>query len=226
MSTSKYMVIGGQVQQLPQAFDLPAEAICLDLEDTVSATLKDRARAALPHLVALAARTGKTAAVRINALSTFEGLRDLLLLQQLEHAPAMIVLAKTESARDVVLVRDLLQPLHGPLHLQPIIETTAALHQVEDIAGVFGVGSLSLGGKDLSESLRVERGWEPLLYARSRCSAAAAMHGIPIVDGPQSRDESSESLRALCVKLKALGFAGKSAVFPEHLPVINEVWDK
>lgn len=218
------MIMGGRTEEFAQAFDYAADVICLDLEDTVPRDRKDATRGAVADFIALGHRLGRKTAVRLSPLSTFDGMRDLLLTQQLRQAPYMVVLAKADSAQEVALVRQLLHPVLGDFHLQPIIETGVALGQVEAIAGVPGVGSISLGGKDLSESLRVERAWEPLLYARSRCSAAAAMHGIPIVDGPQSKDETAESLRAMCKKLKALGFAGKSAVFPEHLYVINEVW--
>lgn len=224
MSTSKYMIVGGRIDEIPHAFELPADVVCLDLEDTVPAAAKQATRDAVKDFVALGMRKGRMTAVRLSPLTTFDGIRDLLLMQQLDRAPCMIVLAKTESARDVAVVRELLRPLHGDLHYQPIIETGLALGEVERIAAAPGVGSISLGGKDLSEALRVQRSWEPLLYARSRCAAAAAMNGIPVVDGPQSRDESPEDVRALCLRLKALGFAGKSSICAEHLAVIHEVW--
>jgi len=225
MSTRKFMIIGGKTDNFEEVFAYPCDIVCLDLEDTVPADRKDAARDALPRFIALGARLGRKTAVRISALSCADGLRDLLLMQEQPRAPDMVVQSKAESAQEVALVRQLLAPRLGEFHLQPIIETAQALAQVESIAAVPGVGSISLGGKDLSESLRVERSWEPMLYARSRCAAAAAQAQVAIVDGPQSRETSLDALRDMCQRLKALGFAGKSAIFPEHLPVINEVWD-
>lgn len=224
MSTSKFMLMGGREDDFEAAFDHPADVICLDLEDTVAAGQKEKTRAAVGRFLALGRGRQRRTAVRLSPLSTFDGLRDLLLMQQLEHAPYMVVLAKADSAQEVALVRDLLQPVFGHFHLQPIIETALALGRVEQIASVPGIGSLSLGGKDLSESLRVDRSWESLLYARGRCAAAAAAAGIPIVDGPQSRDTTPDELRTHCERLKALGYAGKSAVFAEHLSTINGIW--
>lgn len=223
MSTRKFMIIGGRTDEFQLVFSYDADVICLDLEDTVPAERKEPAREAVQDFIRLGARLGRQTAVRIAALSTFDGLRDLLLMQAQPRLPDMIVLSKAESPQEVALVHQLLAP-QGRFHLQPIIETAKALSQVEQIAAVPGVRSISLGGKDLSESLRVQRAWEPLLYARSRSSAAAAMAGVPIVDGPQSKETSLEDLRTACRQLKALGFAGKSAILPEHLPVIQEVW--
>jgi (S)-citramalyl-CoA lyase len=223
MSTRKFMIIGGRTDEFERVFSYAADIICLDLEDTVPAARKEPARQAVQDFVRLGAHLGRQTAVRIAALSTFDGLRDLLLMQAQPRLPDMIVLSKADSPQEVALVHQLLAP-QGKFHLQPIIETARALSEVERIAAVQGVGSISLGGKDLSESLRVQREWEPLFYARSRTSAAAAMAGVPIVDGPQSKDTSLESLRTMCRQLKAMGFAGKSAIFPEHLDIINEVW--
>jgi (S)-citramalyl-CoA lyase len=222
--TSKFMVIGGREEDLEPAFSYPADVICVDLEDTVPPDRKEAMRAALKPFIAQGRRLQRKTAVRISPLSTFDGLQDLLLMQQLDRAPDMVVLAKPQSPQEVAVVRDLLQPVMADIHLQAIVETAAALACVEQIASVPGLGSISLGGKDLSESLRVNRSWESLLYARSRCAAAAAAAGIPIVDGPQSRDTTANELRGLCVALRSLGYAGKSAVFPEHLDVINGIW--
>ena len=224
MSTRKFMVIGGRIDHFDEVFGYPCDLVCLDLEDTVPAVRKEAVRGAVGGFIAMGRQRGVKTAIRVSALSTSDGLRDLLLMQAQQQAPDMVVQAKAESPEEVALVRDLLAPRLGSFHLQPIIETVRALARVEQIAAVAGVGSISLGGKDLSESLRVERAWEPMLYARSRCAAAAAMATVDIVDGPQSKDTSLDDLRALCVQLKALGFAGKSAIFPEHLPVINEIW--
>lgn len=223
MSTRKFMIIGGRTDDFEREFACAADIVCLDLEDTVPVDRKEATRQATEAFIGLGGKLGRATAVRIAALSTSDGLRDLLLMQALPRLPDMVVLSKAESAREVAIVQQLLAP-KGAFHLQPIIETAQALSVVEQIAAVPGVGSISLGGKDLSESLRVARDWEPLLYARSRSSAAAAMAGVPIVDGPQSRDTSVDGLRKLCQQLKALGFAGKSAIFPEHLDVINAVW--
>lgn len=224
MSTSKFMVIGGRVEELEPAFSYPADVICMDLEDTVPPDRKEAMRAALQPFIARGHRLQRKTAVRISPLSTFDGLRDLLLLQQLDRPPDMVVLAKTQSPQEVAVVRDLLHPVMADVHLQAIIETASALTCVEQIASVPGLGSISLGGKDLSASLRVSQSWESLLYARSRCSAAAAAAGISIVDGPHSRDITADRLRDLCAALKSLGYAGKSAVFPGHLGVINDMW--
>src|SRR5690606_35112106 len=114
-----------------------------------------------------------------------DGLKDLLLLRALPRAPNIIVLSKTEDPHEVRLAQQLLLPRHPQMQIQAIIETAAALLKVEEIAAQPGLHSISLGGKDLSESLRIARSWDALLYARGRCAAAAAAADIPIVDGPQ-----------------------------------------
>jgi len=224
MNTRKFMLVGGRVDQLPAAFGYDADLVCLDLEDTVAATAKEAARRAVPDLVALGRRHGRATAVRISSLATLDGLRDMTLLSEVAEVPDMVVLAGVRCAHELRLVRELLLPRHGAVGLQPIIENAEALREVEAIAAFPGVHSISLGGKDLSDSLRVARDWDALLYARGRCVAAAAAAGVPVVDGPQPPTEDPVALRALCERLRTLGFAGKSAIVGEHLPVIAEVW--
>src|SRR3954468_23165165 len=82
--------------------------ICLvDLEDSVPSSRKEEARAKASDFFAGAASSTTTAvrcAVRINAVTEPNGLRDLLALRSYPVKPRIVMIPKVESARDVEIV--------------------------------------------------------------------------------------------------------------------------
>jgi (S)-citramalyl-CoA lyase len=224
MSACKFLIMGGLETSFKPAFESGAGIVCLDLEDTVSDAQRPITRSLVRDFLALGRSYACEVSVRISALSSEDGLADLTMLLTLQDKPDSLVLAKPDSAEEVAIVSHLLHPRHGTLPLDPIIETARALAQVRQIAAVPGVNALVFGGKDLSNALRVERSWEPLLYARSRCSAAAAEFGLALFDEPFSPREDLEGVRSAAISAKALGFTGKAAVVLPHVSIINDVF--
>ena len=86
------------------------------------------------------------------------------------------------------------------------------------------MSALVLGGKDLATALRAQRNWDALLYARGRCVAAAALAGIDVYDEPHSPRDDFEGVRQAALRARAMGFSGKSAVDPRHVPIIQRAF--
>ena len=172
----------------------------------------------------MAAHKGVRSGVRINPLGTRDGLQDMLMLQQLPRQPRTVLLAKPESPEEVALAGRLLTSRAGAPDVQVIIETPQALARAEAMALVPGVSALVLGGKDLATALRAQRNWDALLYARGRCVAAAALAGIDVYDEPHSPRDDFEGVRQAALRARAMGFSGKSAVDPRHVPIIQRAF--
>jgi citrate lyase beta subunit len=220
--SSKLLITGGQEALFPAAFASGATSICLDLEDTVPDGLKAATRALLPEFLRQGRSCGAELAVRISPLSTREALVDIPFLLDTAELPGSVVLTKVESAAEVLLIDELLGGHCKVVPFNVIIETPRALAAVDEIAAASPrVTALSFGGKDLSKALRMERGWEPMLYARSRIVNAAAARGIGVFDEPFHPRDDLEGLRQNCLRVKAMGFTGKSTTDPRHPSVIN-----
>lgn len=224
--SAKLLILGGDPAAFAPALASGASLVSLDLEDTVPDDRKPATRALIPSFLAQARAAGCRAGLRISPLSTRDGLIDLLMLHELAALPDVLVLTKVESAAEMRLYENLLDGRCASLPLSVIIETPRAIHEAEAIAlSSTRIESLSFGGKDLSRANRMERSWEPLSYARSRLVNAAAMAGLDVYDEPYHPRDDLEGLRQNCLRVKAMGFTGKSTTDPRHPAVIRTVFD-
>jgi (S)-citramalyl-CoA lyase len=198
---------------LQAALESGADIVCVDLEDAVPPGRKDEARSSLvERLGSFASRPGVELAVRVNGLSTFEGLDDLRALCGLDRITPTVLLPKVESAEEVGWAAALIDSAHADSDLYAIIETPRGLERCAAIAQSHPrLKALFFGGFDLSTSLGCEMAWEPLLHARSRVVHAAAQAGIVALDSPYPDLADAAGLASTCQRAKALGMVGKAA---------------
>lgn len=135
-----------------------ADVIFLDLEDAVAPSKKVEAREAAIAALAALDWGGKTMAVRINALDTEWGVRDLI--EVVARAPRLdlVLVPKVGSPHEVRFVETLITGLENeagrdkPLGIEVLIETAQGVANVEAIAAssprleamIFGVGDYSV----------------------------------------------------------------------------------
>ena len=203
---------GHSEKLLAKVFEVGADAVVLDLEDSVPAGQKSDARS----MVAAVIRE-REAWVRINRAGTAESASDLAAVAQ--HAAGLRI-PKVESAEDVAWVAE-----RAPgLELACTIETARGVMAAGEIARASGCRYLVLGIADLRADLSLGEGWEPLLFARSHLVMASRAAGIDApIDGAYA-GAGEEGLRAEAEHARRLGFGGKSAVRPMQVPVINAVF--
>ncbi|MGW3473214.1 aldolase/citrate lyase family protein [Saccharopolyspora sp. NPDC000995] len=93
-----------------------ADVVVLDLEDSVPAEGKDAARAAAVDCLREAAGVHDAAVlgVRVNAPGTVHGRKDLVAFAESGRHPAVVVVPKVESPRDVDLVAAVLDRGDAP----------------------------------------------------------------------------------------------------------------
>jgi len=164
--------------------------------------------------------------VRINALATLHGLKDLQAILECPVPPPSIMVPKVRSAEEIQLL-DALLSTASTRHIRfcVIIETNQALERVHEIARASDrIDSLILGAVDMSADLRCEKSWEPLLYTRSRLVHAAASAGIDLLDVPFLNLDDPEGLRREASSCVRLGFTGKASIHPNQLPIIHEAF--
>jgi len=209
-------------ERFPKAVSVGADGAVLDLEDGVGLPAKEAARrAALEFLASpLAAPDSFVWALRINHVTTLDGLRDLLALQDAPARPPVVMLPKTESVSEVeIAVRHL-----GAPRIIALLESGRGLSAAEAIAAHPSVDALGFGGADLAADLGATMGWEQMLFARSRIVQAAATAGIAAFDVPFLDIHDGDGLRKETEAAKALGYSCKLAIHPAQIAVINAVF--
>lgn len=223
-------------RKLARAGESGAGAVILDLEDSVGPDRKPLAR----EMAAAWLRTrgaSPSAWVRVNALGTGLTMADLAAL--VSARPAGIVLPKCSGREDLVRLDAALSALEareglseGSIAVLPIVtETPAALFALREYAGAPRLAALTWGGEDLAAALgakanrREDGGWdEPYRLARSLTLIAAAAAGVPALDTVHAAARDLEGLRRDCAEGRRLGFAGRLAIHPAQVPVIEEAY--
>jgi (S)-citramalyl-CoA lyase len=222
---SLLFVPGLRPDRFEKALEAGADIVCVDIEDAVPLPRKEEARDLTFPLFTKGPHPRVETMVRINPLSTPDGLRDILALRALETPPAALMLAKPGSAEEIRLYDELLQGSCAHIRFHVIIESTSGLENVMEIANASSrIDSLLFGAVDMSADLRAAKTWETLLYARSRVVHAAARYGLDLLDVPYLNLDDEPGLKAEAEASDALGFTGKAAIHPKQIPVINGVF--
>jgi citrate lyase subunit beta/citryl-CoA lyase len=226
-------------RKLDKAFASGADALILDLEDSVAAGSKGEARrSALAFL-----RERRQAAkrprlyVRINGFSS--GLSEGDLDAVMTATPDGVVLPKAGGGADIALL-DARLAIREALHGLPEGTTRIIAIATETAAALFGIGTysraslrltgLAWGAEDLSADIgalatRAEGAWtEPFRLARNLCLFGAAAAGVSAVDTVYTDFRDVDGLRLESGAAARDGFSGKLAVHPAQVPVINEAF--
>lgn len=227
---------GDSGRKLAKAAASAADAVIVDLEDSVASSEKSRARSISREF--LADHRDRRCWLRINPLDTEDALADLRLL--LPAAPAGIVLPKPYGAKDVVQLGKLLDVLEhehdlpaGRTLIVPITtERPAALFGMHEYAGSTPrLAGLTWGAEDLAAAVgasatRDDYGdWlGPYQLARSLCLFAAAAAAVPAIDTVYTDYRDDGGLRASAARARRDGFSGMLAIHPAQVDIINEAF--
>ncbi len=237
---SLLFVPADSAKKLDRAMQSGADALIVDLEDSISLESKDAARKSAAAFLkdAMAATTRPYLLVRINGLQT--GLTDADLDAVAPAKPDAIMLPKAEGGASVIhadaklAVREALSDLpDGHIKILPIAtETAKSLF----VAGTFAGASarligLTWGAEDLSAELGAQanrdsegRFLDPYRLARALCLAGAAAAQVPAIDTVYVDFRDENSFRRECEEACRDGFTSKMAIHPAQVPIINDVF--
>lgn len=236
MYRSMLFVPGDSERKIARSNDVAADAIILDLEDSVAAANRPRAREIVSAtLLGPRDRKGPARWVRINPLGGDDALADLAAV--MGGAPDGIVQPKIESVADVMTLGhylDAFEQQHGlalgSTRIMPLAtETPAALFALGDMARAGPrLAALSWGAEDLATALgalgsRDEAGdWsQPFAIARSLCLFAAAAAGVAAIDTVYTDFRDEAGLVASSRQSRRDGFSGRLAIHPAQVEPIN-----
>jgi citrate lyase subunit beta/citryl-CoA lyase len=217
-----------------------ADALILDLEDGCPMPEKETARVFARDSIPMLIKHEVSVFVRVNSLET--GLTEIDLNYTVVQGLDGIMLAKTESAEDILKVDKLLQNEEKKKGLEPnsvcliaLIETPKGILNIREIIDAnprviavgFGAGDYSreMGAGMGVTKLSPEEYFPMILHARSSMAMAARAAGVQAIDTPFfGLVIDLEGLASEAQKVKLLGFSGKQLTHPRHVAVVNETF--
>lgn len=209
-----------------------ADAVCLDLEDSVPPDEKARARTMAAEAIATMPRSGYSMFVRVNSLDT--GLLEDDLLAVVRPGLDGIVLAKTHSADMVRQADHYLTILErqqgmeaGAVSILPLVESAAGILNSREIAAASPrLAGLSLGAEDLAADIGLRRseGAREIEWPRAQLATAAAAAGLVPIDTPEPDFRDMERLERDANLARSLGFRGKYCIHPSQVEVVNRIF--
>ncbi len=203
-----------------------ADALILDLEDSVAPEHKFAARYLVRNGLRCLEFGGAERMVRINQGEL--GLQDLDCI--IHHNVHVVLLPKAESAEQVRAVDDRIAARLGTNHnvlLMPIIESGKGAWFAYDIASAAkSVVALAIGLEDYTADIGTQRTAEgkESLWMRQAVINAARAAGVQPIDTVFSDVADSEGLRQSVLEAKSLGFDGKGCIHPRQIPIIHEAF--
>ncbi|MEO5347809.1 MAG: CoA ester lyase [Magnetococcus sp. YQC-9] len=220
-------VPGSNPKVLAKAPSLPADALILDLEDSVAPEAKVAARQhVLDALLATRGRYPGLRVVRINGIHTDLWRDDLATV--LPGAPDAIAISKVESIEALDAPAVLIQQ-RAPdtlCDLWPMIESPLGVLQAYVIASHPKVSTLVMGTSDLGRALNIpgDRERIGLRHVLQQTLLAARAAGRLILDGVFLDIRDPEGFLAECHDGARLGFDGKTVIHPAQIEPANQAF--
>jgi len=210
------------VDRFDKAAASGADAIVVDLEDSVRADRKAAARAIAVEFLAARA-SGIPVVLRINGIRTAWWRDDAVAAA---HLGLPVMLPKTASQDDasrVALILSADDARQGQPRVVALIESAAGVLAAQAIAQSEHVLALAFGPEDLALDLgNVASEMNPTVeHARLHVLLAAVAEGIPAIDGPSLVIDDVEVAGSAARLAHATGYSGKLAIHPNQVAVIN-----
>ncbi len=217
-------VPGDRPERFEKAAASGADALILDLEDSVAPSRKGKARAAVADY--LAGPRPVTTFVRVNPLDS--GLTEFDLAAILTAGPDGIVLPKAEGALSVARLRTMMGDATVPI-LPIATETPAAIFELGSYRDVAQhLIGLTWGAEDLPAAIgaitsREEDGRYTPPYDMVRALMLFGAHaaGVAAIDTVYPAISDLDGLAAYAARGRRDGFNGMMAIYPTQVPVIN-----
>ena len=208
-----------------------ADAIILDLEDSIPPAEKARARGMVAQAVLRVGAGGADVVVRVNRPWR-------LLVRDLEAAisPAVValMLPKIESADHLRLIAETVAEIEaergiacGHTRLIAMLETPGSIFQAEAIARADPrLVALTVGSEDLAQAVGMAPEADGLLFPKQQAIFAARAAGILPLGflGTVADFADLDRFRATIERSRRLGFTGASVIHPGQIPILNEAF--
>ena len=228
-------VPGDSEKKFARASSGNADALILDLEDSVAPSMKDAARGIVSGLLDNAAPHDWAFFVRVNPFDTGLTFEDMAAVVK----PGLdgLLIPKANGAHDIASIGAELDRLEAAAGMA-IGTVKIAVVATETPLAMFNLGSytpphprliaLTWGAEDLAAAIGAtankedNREWTfPYQVARTHCLYAAAAAGVAPLDTLYADFRDAEGLERDCRRARRDGFTGRIAIHPDQVDIIN-----
>ena len=219
-------VPGNNARFLEKSRGLPADIVCLDLEDSVPPGRKGEAR----RMARAELDSGHRGRVFLRTNDPDSG----LLEEDMEAVgPGLdgIVLPKVSDAGQLGRAVGILEAAEKraglrPLEVIPSLESARGVANAREIAAPGRVRAVVFGVFDFLDDMGVEYTKFPpgAAHARSLVPLAARAEGKAAIDGIWQDLADAGGLERDCAEGRSLGYAGKSVIHPGQLEAVHRLF--
>jgi len=217
---SLLFVPGNRPDRFGKALRSGADAIVLDLEDSVPPADKAAARHVIETAWPELQGGGLPLIVRINAPDDVPGREDVAWVRSLD-GPAAIMVPKADSADRLAAIVE----GRPDLRLLPLVETALGYAAVPQIAAAPGVLRLAIGHIDFMADLGLQCSDDEQELAPLRFAVAVAtrlQRLAPALDGVTTSIDDDARLRTDTLRALRFGFGGKLCIHPRQIAIVHE----
>jgi citrate lyase subunit beta/citryl-CoA lyase len=222
---------GSNTRALEKARVLPADAMILDLEDSVAPEAKGMARDQIAQAIGAGGFGKREIWVRTNALDTPFWADDVKMAAKAR--PHAILVPKVSSVADLATIATALREAKADpsIRLWAMIETARAVLHAEELAAASRdveprLAGFAFGPNDISREtrIRMQPGRAIMLPMIIHCILATRAYGLEILDGPYSDFSNIDGFNQECVQARDLGFDGKTLIHPGQIEACNAIF--
>jgi citrate lyase subunit beta / citryl-CoA lyase len=219
---------GSNARAIEKARTLPADAVILDLEDSVAPDAKAAARKQVLDAVTAGGFGAREVIVRINGLDTEWWLPDLDAVAKAK--PDAVLVPKVSIPRNLEDVAERLVDISADhkIRVWAMMETPLAMLNAAAIAATAKdvetrLAGFVMGTNDLAKDTRTKimPGRAAMLPWLMTCVAAARAFGIDILDGVYNDLGDPEGFARECAQARDMGFDGKTLIHPNQIEPCN-----
>jgi citrate lyase subunit beta/citryl-CoA lyase len=213
-----------------------ADALILDLEDSVPPEEKNSAREIISRLIPELASSGVTVMVRVNDLET--GLTEDDLSFAIQYGTYAITLPMVKGPRDILALDELITKeesvkgiQYGTVLVDPGLETATGMRSAYDIGissqRVAHMGAGGGRGGDIARSIGYR--WTPegteTLFVRSKVLLDSRAAEVPYpMTGLWQDVNDHDGLKSFANHSRDLGYSGMTVIHPSHVPIVNQIF--
>lgn len=223
---------GGNQKLLTRALTLDADAIIIDLEDSVAPHRKKEAREFVVQALYEEDFGEKERVVRVNSLRTDFGYEDLVTISQSQVDTLLI--PKVDTSDDLKKAAEIISGQekrsdtpNRKIELIALIESPMGILNVDQIAFcnprltglLFGAGDFV---RETTGQITPDR--KELYYPLSRVLVAARAANIDAIDSPYFNIKDPQGLQQHTVQARRLGYDGKAVIHPSQVDVVNQIF--
>jgi citrate lyase beta subunit len=230
---------------IPKAAASPADAVCIDLEDSVPAGEKAASRPNVIRAFSELDFGSRARMMRMNAVDTSFAYRDLVeIVEAVGDRIDAIMIPKVSTVTDVTFVSTLLSQIESArgferrIGIAAQIETAGGFVNLREIAQasprltvlIFGAGDYSasmrmpasgIGTRDANDELYPGHRWHAVMHG---IVAHARANRLQCLDGPYSDYGDAAGYERACRIARSMGFDGKQCIHPSQLATTNAVF--